>query len=93
MQTYFINGFGTLPDVIGFHWLPKRPLPPPDARRCLNELAEIDARADAISPDAAAPRGEPPAPSHAAAYRQAAASRPATAGAKARHAKRASWKR
>ena len=81
VQTYFINGFGTLPDVIGLHWLPKRPLPPPTPE-VLNELAEIDARADADKPGrGGATAANQPAPSQAAAYRQAATRRPATAGA------------
>ncbi|MGI8587538.1 MAG: membrane protein insertase YidC [Chloroflexia bacterium] len=45
VQTYFVNGFGTLPDLPGLHWLPKKPLPVPTPR-ILEEVAEIDARAD-----------------------------------------------
>jgi YidC/Oxa1 family membrane protein insertase len=68
VQTYFINGFGTLPDVPGFHWLPKRPLPAPTPQ-ILEEVAAIDARADVE-------KGKRPA-SSAAAYK-IAANRPAT---------------
>ncbi|HUS15527.1 MAG TPA: YidC/Oxa1 family membrane protein insertase [Chloroflexia bacterium] len=46
LQTYFVNGFGTLPDVPGFKWLPKRPLPPPPPE-ILAEIEALDARADA----------------------------------------------
>jgi len=63
MQTYFINGFGTLPDVPGFSWLPRRPLPAPTAD-ILEEMAAVDAQADADK----APRKSP---STAAAYRLA----------------------
>jgi YidC/Oxa1 family membrane protein insertase len=79
VQTYFINGFGTLPDVPGLHWLPKRPLPPPTPE-VLNELAQIDARADAEKSGRGPAATSQPAPSQAAAYRQAAARRPATNG-------------
>jgi YidC/Oxa1 family membrane protein insertase len=78
VQTYFINGFGTLPDVPGLSWLPKRPLPPPTPE-VLEELAKIDARADAEKPgrSPAAASGQATT-DQAAAYRQAAARRAAT---------------
>jgi YidC/Oxa1 family membrane protein insertase len=46
MQTFLINGFGSLSEVPGLTWLPKRPLPPPDPA-IIAEMEEIDARAEA----------------------------------------------
>lgn len=45
VQTYVVNGWGTLPDVPGLTWLPKRPMPAPPPE-ILAELEEIDRRAD-----------------------------------------------
>ena len=45
VQTYIVNGFGSLPEFPGLHWLPKRiaPVTPEIALA----IAEIDAEADA----------------------------------------------
>jgi YidC/Oxa1 family membrane protein insertase len=45
LQTFIVNGFGSLPEVPGLHWLPKRVLPP--TPQILEEIAEVDAEADA----------------------------------------------
>ncbi len=62
VQTYFINGFGTLPDVPGFGWLPKRPLPPPSPE-IQREIDELQNRRDDS-------KALPAAGGKAAAYRQ-----------------------
>jgi len=70
-QTYLINGFGTLPDVPGFKWLPKRPLPPPSPE-IQQEIDEIQTRRDDSKDSKALP-----AAGKAAAYRQDAVRRAA----------------
>ena len=45
LQTYFVNGFGSLAEVPGLTWLPKRIAPP--TPQILEEIAEVDAQADA----------------------------------------------
>ncbi len=45
VQTYVINGFGSLPEVPGLQWLPVRTLAPPTPK-ILEEMAEVDAEAD-----------------------------------------------
>ena len=71
-QTYFINGFGTLPDVPGFGWLPKRPLPPPSPE-IQREIDELQNRRDDSKDGKALPAGA----GKAAAYRQDAVRRAA----------------
>lgn len=45
VQTYLVNGFGSLPEVPGFHWLPKRIQPvTPEIQQAIDEInAEADA--------------------------------------------------
>ncbi|MDQ2810100.1 MAG: YidC/Oxa1 family membrane protein insertase [Chloroflexota bacterium] len=72
VQTYFVNGFGTLPDVPGFKWLPKRPLPPPSPE-IQREIDELQNRRDDSKDGKALPAGA----GKAAAYRQDAVRRAA----------------
>lgn len=74
VQTYFINGFGTLPDVPGFKWLPKRPLPPPSPE-IQREIDELQNRRDDSKDSKALPAGA--GAGKAAAYRQDAVRRAA----------------
>lgn len=50
VQQYFITGFGTLPDLPGLGWLPRKPIEPPTPIRPRSEIEGADGAATRPAP-------------------------------------------